>query len=126
MSRMMLGQQRDPYYDQQMYEARRQHSQRPRLPRTDMDQREDAFYNGPRLRDYNDDLDPKSWGDTLKRDSTSPYVSDKKWEDKSFPRFNKSDSKLKLYSGTGPYPGETDTDRLSSASRSKYHPLPFH
>ena len=117
MSQMMLGQ-RDPYYDNNDNRDAR----RPRLPRTEIDQREDAFYNGPRLRDYNEDLDPKSWGDSMKRHLTSPYVSDMKlgMGDKHLPRFNKSDAKLKLYSGTEPYPGETDTDRISSASKSEY------
>ena len=107
----MLGQ-RETYYGD--YEPRR-----PGLPRTQLDQREDVFYNGPRLRDYDEELDPKSWGDTMKRHITSPYVGDRRWDDKNFPRFNKADPKLKLYTGTGPYPGETDTDRLSSDSKSK-------
>ncbi len=92
---------------------------RPRLPRLDLEEREDVYYSGPRLRDYNEDLDPKSWGDSMKRHLTSPYVSDRRWEDKNLPRFNKSDSRVKLYTGTGPFPGETDTDRLSSASKSE-------
>ena len=95
-------------------------SRSPRLPRTHLDEREDVFYNGPRLRDYDEELDPKSWGDTLKKHLTSPYVSDKRWRDKNLPRFNRSDPKLKLYRGTGPYPGETDTDQLSSVSKSKF------
>ena len=110
-----MGQRQEGYYGQ--YDGRRPAAG---LPRTQLDQREDVFYNGPRLRNYNDELDPKSWGDTMKRHLTSPYVSDKKWEDKNLPRFNKSDPKLKLYTGTGPYPGETDTDQLSSASKSKF------
>ncbi len=99
------------YYDDN-YDYKRQ------LPRMGPNRQDDIYYNGPRLRPLDDEVDPKSWGDTGKRHKTSPFISENQWgDDPNLPRFKKPNPKLRLYSGKGPYPGETDTDRLSTGSR---------